>query len=138
MENINIENKDGIEFLSSLDDNSIDLIITDPPYLISKESGMEKFQKEVKKLDESGKNKKTIEEWEIFKAKKGYEDDKYKDNYIKYGNTSGNKYAFKTDFGVWDKEFTIEKLKQFVGLFYKKLKKEELVLYSLIYGNLKL
>jgi site-specific DNA-methyltransferase (adenine-specific) len=123
MENINIENIDGIEFLSSLDDNSIDLIITDPPYLISKESGMEKFQKEVKKLDESGKNKKTGEEWEKFKAKKGYKDDKYRNNYLKYGNTSGNKYAFKTDFGVWDKEFTIENLKQFVDLFYKKLKK---------------
>ena len=42
---MNIENKDGVEFLKSLDDNSIDLIITDPPYLISKETGMNTFQK---------------------------------------------------------------------------------------------
>ena len=48
MENINIENKDGIEFLSSLDDNSIDLIITDPPYLISKSRVWKKFQKKLK------------------------------------------------------------------------------------------
>ena len=95
---MNIENKDGIEFLKSLDDNSIDLIITDPPYLISKETGMNKFEKEVQKIDQSGKNKKTLEEWELFKVKKGYTDDKYRNNYIKYGNTSGNKFAFKTDF----------------------------------------
>ena len=120
---MNIENKDGVEFLKSLDDNSIDLIITDPPYLISKETGMNTFQKEVQKIDQSGENKKTPEQWEIFKVKKGFTDDKYRNNYIKYGNTSGNKFAFKTDFGVWDKEFTIEKLKEFVQLFYKKLRK---------------
>tara|TARA_B100000886_G_scaffold108574_1_gene72607 strand:- start:8935 stop:9759 length:825 start_codon:yes stop_codon:yes gene_type:complete len=120
---MNIENKDGVEFLKSLDDNSIDLIITDPPYLISKETGMNTFQKEVQKIDQSGENKKTPEQWELFKVKKGYTDDKYRNNYIKYGNTSGNKFAFKTDFGVWDKEFTIDKLKEFIQLFYKKLRK---------------
>ena len=49
---MNIQHKDGIEFLKSLDDNSIDLIITDPPYLISKETGMNKFEKEVQKIDQ--------------------------------------------------------------------------------------
>lgn len=34
-----IENKDALEFLSEIKDNSIDLILTDPPYLISKASG---------------------------------------------------------------------------------------------------
>ena len=123
MTTFTVENKDGIEFLNSLDDNSIDLILTDPPYIISKESGMNKFVDEVAKLDASGKNKKTEEEWVVFKEKKGYVNDDYKTNYIKYGNTSGNKYAFKTDFGKWDKEFTIEKLEEFVKLFYKKLRK---------------
>jgi len=123
MTTFTVENKDGIDFLNSLDDNSIDLILTDPPYIISKESGMNKFVDEVAKLDASGKNKKTEEEWTTFKEKKGYLDDNYKTNYIKYGNTSGNKYAFKTDFGKWDKEFTMEKLEEFVKLFYKKLRK---------------
>jgi len=123
MTTFTVENKDGIEFLNSLEDNSIDLILTDPPYIISKESGMNKFVDEVAKLDASGKNKKTEEEWVVFKEKKGYVNDDYKTNYIKYGNTSGNKYAFKTDFGKWDKEFTIEKLEEFVKLFYKKLRK---------------
>mgnify|MGYP003690448967 FL=1 len=84
---------------------------------------MNKFEKEVQKIDESGKNKKTLEQWEQIKETKGYTDDKYKNNYLKYGNTSGNKFAFKTDFGVWDKEFTIDKLKEFIQLFYKKLRK---------------
>jgi len=121
--NINVENKEGIEFLTELPDNSIDLILTDPPYLISKDSGMNKFVKEVAQLEESGKNKKTEEEWAQFKQTKGYTDDKYKENYIKYGNTSGKKYGYKTEFGEWDKEFTIEKLQEFIQLFYRKLKK---------------
>ena len=120
---MSIHNKDGIAFLSDLPDNSVDLILTDPPYLISKDSGMNKFVKECDKLKESGKNKKTEEEWLLFKQTKGYADDKYKDNYIKYGNTSGNKFGYKTDYGEWDKEFTIEKLQEFIHLFYKKLKK---------------
>ena len=37
---INIENKDGLEYLDSIENNSIDLILTDPPYIISRESGM--------------------------------------------------------------------------------------------------
>tara|TARA_Y100000389_G_C17452420_1_gene515784 strand:+ start:1557 stop:2387 length:831 start_codon:yes stop_codon:yes gene_type:complete len=123
MSTIQVENCDGLDFLNSLDDNSIDLILTDPPYIISKESGMNKFVDEVAKLDASGKNKKTEAEWEEFKKKKGYDNDDYKSNYIKYGNASGNKYAFKTDYGIWDKEFTINKLEEFVKLFYKKLRK---------------
>jgi len=120
--NINVENKEGIKFLTEIPNNSVDLILTDPPYLISKDSGMNKFVKEVAQLEESGKNKKTEEEWTQFKQEKGYTDDKYKENYIKYGNTSGKKYGYKTEFGEWDKEFTIENLKDFIQLFYRKLK----------------
>ena len=120
---INVENKEGIKFLTELPNNSVDLILTDPPYLISKDSGMNKFVKEVAQLEESGKNKKTEEEWTQLKQEKGYADDSYKENYIKYGNTSGKKYGYKTEFGDWDKEFTIEKLQEFIQLFYRKLKK---------------
>lgn len=120
--NINVENKEGIKFLTEIPNNTVDLILTDPPYLISKDSGMNKFVKEVAQLEESGKNKKTEEEWTQFKQEKGYTDDKYKENYIKYGNTSGKKYGYKTEFGEWDKEFTIENLKDFIQLFYRKLK----------------
>ena len=121
--NINVENKEGIKFLTELPNNSVDLILTDPPYLISKDSGMNKFVKEGAQLEESGKNKKTEEEWTQFKQEKGYADDSYKENYIKYGNTSGKKYGYKTEFGEWDKEFTLENLQDFIQLFYRKLKK---------------
>ena len=121
-EHIHIENKEGIEFLNTLDDNSVDLILTDPPYIISKDTGMNKFKKTVSEIENSGKNMKTLEEWEEFKQKKGYSDDKYKENYIRYGNTSGKKYSFKTQFGEWDNTFTLEKLQEFIKLFYKKLK----------------
>ena len=60
---ISISNQEGIEFLNTLPDNSVDLILTDPPYIISKETGMNKFVKEVAEIDASGKNKKTEEEW---------------------------------------------------------------------------
>jgi len=118
-----IKNSDGVEYLSTLPDKSIHLILTDPPYIISKDSGMNRFVKEVKKLDKEGKNLKTEGEWQTFKASKGYTDDIYKNNYLKYGNTSGKKYGYKTDFGKWDKKFTIDKLEEFVKLFYKKLVK---------------
>ena len=121
--NINVENKEGIKFLTEIPNNSVDLILTDPPYLISKDSGMNKFVKEVAQLEESGKNKKTDEEWEQLKHEKGYTDDTYKENYIKYGNTSGKKYGYKTEFGEWDKEFTLENLQDFIQLFYRKLRK---------------
>jgi len=119
---MNIENIDGIEFLKKQPDGSIDLILTDPPYLISRDSGMNNFKKEVQKIDKSGENKKTEADWEIFKKDKTY-NAKAKENYIKYGNTSGKKYGYKTDYGEWDKEFTIEKLEEFIKLFYKKLRK---------------
>ena len=81
--NVTIQNKEGIEFLTELADTSVDLILTDPPYLISKETGMNKFAKETMRIEESGKNKKTEEEWEEIKQTKGYTDDKYKKNNIK-------------------------------------------------------
>ena len=40
---INLQNMDGLEFLESLPDNSVDLILTDPPYITSRETGMDKW-----------------------------------------------------------------------------------------------
>jgi len=36
---MNLQNKDCIEFLSTLEDNSIDLVLTDPPYFIGVDGG---------------------------------------------------------------------------------------------------
>ena len=118
-----LQNIDGLQYMAAQQDKSIHLVLTDPPYIISKDSGMNRFVKKVENIEKSGKNTKTESQWETFKAAKGYADDKYKKNYIKYANTSGKKFGFKTDFGKWDNEFSIAKLEEFIKLFYKKLVK---------------
>ena len=49
-----IKNCDGIELLKKLPDKSIDLVLTDPPYIISRDSGMNKFTEQVKHIDNQG------------------------------------------------------------------------------------
>jgi DNA modification methylase len=36
---IEIKNKCGLEYLKGIENDSVDLVLTDPPYIISKESG---------------------------------------------------------------------------------------------------
>ena len=79
--NIQVVRQEGLEFLKTIPDKSVDLILTDPPYIISRESGMNKFVKEVAKIEASGKNVKTEAQWEAHKKKKNLTDDKYKNNY---------------------------------------------------------
>ena len=94
---------------------------------------MNKFEKKVQKIDEIGVNVKTEAEWLEYKEKKGYVNDEWKENYLKYGNTSGKKYGYKTDYGEWDKDFTMDKLEQFIKLFYKKLREGgTLIIVSII------
>ena len=53
-----IRNCDGIDLLHSLPDNSIDLFLTDPPYMISKDSGMNKLHERKKAGEELTKTEK--------------------------------------------------------------------------------
>jgi|TARA_B100001964_G_C14086577_1_gene532827 site-specific DNA-methyltransferase (adenine-specific) len=122
MNNYNIEHKEGLEFLKDVENNSIDLILTDPPYIISKNSGMEEHYKKVKQHDLNKSFEKTPEQWEIYKQKNKIKDDKNKTNYLKYGSIYGKKYATKTDFGNWDNNFTEEILDNFIEQYYKKLR----------------
>ena len=50
-----IKNCDGIELLKQLPDKSIDIVLTDLPYIISRDSGMNKFTEQVKHIDNQGK-----------------------------------------------------------------------------------
>lgn len=119
-----IKNEEGIEYLSSIPDNSVDLILTDPPYIISKETGMNKHFNFVQEAQQNGlKNIKTEEEWEQYKKDKNIADDDKKENYMKYGTIYGKKYCVKTDYGNWDSDFTIDVLETFIQTFYKKLRK---------------
>jgi site-specific DNA-methyltransferase (adenine-specific) len=62
---IEVKNIDGNEYLSTIPDGSIDLIITDPPYIISRESGMNTHYNNVKTNKENNiEFVKTDEEWD--------------------------------------------------------------------------
>ena len=121
--NLEIKHMDGLEFLSTIQNNSIDLVLTDPPYIISRESGMNTHFKNVKENEE--KNiafMKSEDEWKIYKTENNLIDDTNKEKYMKYGTIYGKKYCVKTDYGDWDNEFSIEILDEFISEFYKKLK----------------
>lgn len=121
---IEIKNVDGLHYLSTIPDDSVDLILTDPPYIISKETGMNTHYNKVKTNEENHiEFVKTEKEWNKYKTDNNIQDDTKKENYMKYGTIYGKKYCVKTDYGEWDSEFTIELLETFIGEYYKKLKK---------------
>jgi site-specific DNA-methyltransferase (adenine-specific) len=121
---IDIQNVDGMEYLKTIANGSVDLVLTDPPYIISRESGMNAHYNMVKQNEENHVEfVKTEEEWETYKAENSIVDDVGKDNYMKYGTIYGKKYCVKTDYGEWDANFTMGLLDQFIGEYYKKLRK---------------
>lgn len=118
------ENTDGLTYLNNINNDSIDLVLTDPPYIISKQTGMNTFYNKVK--DNKKDNLlsiKTLEEWQNYKIVNNINDDMNKNNYIKYGTIYGKKYCVKTDYGKWDSDFTVEELDKFIQLYYAKLRK---------------
>ena len=116
---MNIENIDGREYLKTVEKNSVDLILTDPPYIISRETGMNTHFNKI----EEGTSGKTEEQWEDYKQKNNITTDEKKKLYLEYGSIYGKKYSVKTDYGDWDKDFTLEVLEEFVEGYYKVLKK---------------
>jgi site-specific DNA-methyltransferase (adenine-specific) len=122
--NIEVNNAEGMEYLSTIPNNSIDLILTDPPYIISRESGMNSHYNTVKENEKQNiEFVKTQDEWEEYKTNNNIETDDSKQNYMKYGTIYGKKYCVKTDYGDWDNEFTMDDLDGFIGEYYKKLRK---------------
>ena len=126
-----IKNQEGLQFLSGLPDESVDLVLTDPPYITSRESGMDKWVDHVAKQDAADTNLKSEQDWEKFNAgmdwgkffgNKKRNIKKLKENYLKYGSIYGKKYAVRTDYGKWDSEFTMEDLQLFINHFYRILK----------------
>ncbi len=133
-----IENVDGIKYIESLENNSINLVLTDPPYITSRKSGMDNQAQIVKNYNETKTNLKTEEDWKKFKTKEEWkkwmeqnkiQEDKrktklaiLKSNFLKYGSIYGKKYAVVTDYGDWDNNFTMEKLEEFVKHYYRVLK----------------
>ena len=126
---MDIQNMNGIEYLVTVEDNSIDFILTDPPYITSKETGMDNFKKMIDENKEAGiEFVKTEEEWESvkdnFKDKfSEFSEETMKTNYMKFGTIYGSKYSVQTKYGKWDENFTLDMLEEFIQIYYKKLRK---------------
>ena len=123
-----LENIGGIDFLKTISDNSVDLVITDPPYITSTETGMGNLFKQIKENKAKGVEfVKTDEDWNSVKDKykeiTGMTDEKMKDNYKSFGSIYGSKYSVQTEYGDWDTKFTMEILDEFISGYYKKLRK---------------
>ena len=139
MNDIIFKHQEGLQFLEDLPSNSVDLILTDPPYITSRDSGMDKWVGHVEKQDQEGaKPAKSKEEWDSYRAKRKWqkwfkaskikpedqaaEMKKMEENFLKYGSIYGKKYAVKTNYGDWDSDFTLETLDQFTKHFYRVLR----------------
>ena len=124
---IDIHNSIGLDYLKGVPNNSIDLVLTDPPYIISRETGMNSHYNEVNENIKKGITYvKTEQQWEEYKKQSSIVDDQnntQRENYLKYGTIYGKKYCVKTDYGNWDSEFTMEKLELYISEYYKKLRK---------------
>ena len=63
---------DCFDLIQDVKTNSVDLILTDPPYIISRDSGMDKHYNMVKENEENNiEYIKTEAEWEAYKLEKG-------------------------------------------------------------------
>jgi site-specific DNA-methyltransferase (adenine-specific) len=136
--NIDVKNIDGMDFLQETGSFSVDLVLTDPPYITSRKTGMDEHSKKVAELEASGENLKTEKQWKAFKTtaewskwmdynkipeeKRLKKLESLKDNYIKYGSIYGKKYAVVTDYGDWDSTFTLDLLKKFIKEYYRVLR----------------
>ena len=88
------DKKTDLELLSTIESDSVDLVLTDPPYIISKASGMDTYKKH---LNAGGEH-------------------------TKHPDGSKNHLALTTEFGNWDKNFTIKDLEKSIDEFYRILK----------------
>lgn len=139
MNSIILKHQEGLQFLSDIPDNSVDLILTDPPYITSRDSGMDKWVDHIAKQDTSGSvNVMTEKDWNEYKTTEQWNQwfensnvdvlkrpnalKKMKADFLKYGSIYGKKYAVKTNYGKWDSEFTMEQLELFVKHFYRILR----------------
>ena len=119
--NVDIQNTDGLEYLKSIDKDSTDLILTDPPYIISKDSGMNTLHNKVESGDTS--IQRSEQEWKAYKKENKIKDDSKKKDFMTYGSIYGLKYSVKTQYGDWDSEFTLDALERFMKEYYRILRK---------------
>ena len=120
---IDVRRTDGNQYLEGVEDGSVNLILTDPPYIISRDSGMNTHYNQVKQNEANNvKYMKSEAEWNAYKESNQIQTDEKKTLYMQYGTIYGKKYCVKTDYGEWDSAFTMEDLDEFIGKYYKKLR----------------
>jgi len=76
-----------------IENKSIDLILTDPPYIISRDSGMDQFHKFVQNKEEFVKTEK---DWLEYKLKNPLNySELQEDNFLRYGTIYGDSMQLK-------------------------------------------
>jgi len=125
---MDIQNEEGLKYLSTISDNSVNLVLTDPPYITSTETGMGNLHKQIQENKKNNvESVKTEEDWGKVKDKyidkKNMPEKTMKQNFMKYGSIYGSKYSVQTEYGEWDTSFTMDTLDTFIGEYYRKLKK---------------
>lgn len=120
-QNIEIRNTEGLEYMKTIETNTVDLVLTDPPYIISKDTGMNTLYDKVESGDTS--IQKSEEEWEVYKKENNIKDDIKKKDFMTYGTIYGSKYSVKTQYGDWDSQFTLDALEKFLKEYYRILRK---------------
>jgi len=130
---------EGLEYLNEIDSNSVDLVLTDPPYITSRTTGMDKWVDHVASRKATTTNFKSEQEWQQLKTAAQWKEwarrgnyapgqarlkalRQAKKNYLKYGSIYGEKYAVRTDYGKWDSDFTLDQMEKFVSHFYRVLR----------------
>ena len=98
------DNSTDLELLRSIEKGSVDLVLTDPPYLISRKSGMQSHSE--RKPGDKGYNQ----------VSKRIEDGKEIE--VDYGRS----FAVSTDYGQWDKDYTLDDLQLAIDEFYRILR----------------
>ena len=89
---IDIKNEEGLKYLVDVENNSVNLVLIDPPYIISKDTGMNKHYNNVKDNEANGiQSVKSKKEWNQYIKKKMMDDwdiHKVSDEWISYTNTN--------------------------------------------------
>ena len=129
-------NQEGLQLLRTIEENTVDLILTDPPYITSRKTGMDIHYNKVQ--EGCSTISRTEEEWQEYLAEKDWQNFyiKYdikeeqrpkkmielKKNFLKYGTIFGKKFAVKTDYGSWDREFSMDILAAFIKEYKRVLR----------------
>ena len=94
---------------SSVPNGSVDLVLTDPPYEISRDSGMNTHYNAIHEDSKRDASEKTLTrteaEWATYIAQHPDVEGNatQRSNYMQYGTIYGKKYCVKTQYGEWDR-----------------------------------